>query len=80
MKKNDNIEDKIKKVIEKIRPSLQMDGGDVEYLGWDETSGTVKVTLVGMCAHCPMSGVTLKQGIETELKKEVKEVKEVVAV
>jgi len=77
---NKNIEEKIKNIIGKIRPSLQMDGGDVEFINWDEGSGTVKVSLVGMCAHCPMSGVTLKQGIEAELKKAVKGVKEVVAV
>jgi len=77
---NKNSEEKIKKIIEKIRPSLLMDGGDVEFISWDKSSGTVKVSLVGMCAHCPMSSITLKQGIENELKKSVKEVKEVIAV
>jgi Fe-S cluster biogenesis protein NfuA len=73
-------ENKIKKVLDKIRPSLQADGGDVEFIGFDEKTGIVKVRLVGMCAHCPMSRITLKQGIEEEVKKEVPEVKEVVAV
>ena len=71
-------EDKIKKILEKIRLGLQTDGGDVEFLGWEEKNGRVEVSLTGMCAHCPMSEITLKQGIETEIKKVVPEVKEVV--
>lgn len=74
------MENKIKKVLEKIRPSLQADGGDVEFVSFDEKSGVVSVRLIGMCACCPMSQITLKQGIETEIKKEVAEVKEVKAV
>ncbi|MBA3047435.1 NifU family protein [Patescibacteria group bacterium] len=74
------MEEKIKKVLEKIRPSLQADGGDVHFVNFDENSGVLKVELMGMCAHCPMSQITLKQGIEAEIKKEVPEVKEVVAV
>lgn len=73
-------EDKIEKALDKIRPSLQADGGDVEFVGFDEKTGIVKVRLVGMCAHCPMSQITLKQGIEEEVKKEVPGVKEVIAV
>jgi Fe-S cluster biogenesis protein NfuA len=73
-------EDKIKKVLDKIRPSLQMDGGDVRFVGWDEKEGIVEVRLIGMCAHCAMSSITLKQGIEAEIKKAVPEVKEVRAV
>ncbi|MFH1522656.1 MAG: NifU family protein [Patescibacteria group bacterium] len=73
-------EDKVKKALEKIRPNLQADGGDLEFLGWDEKTGKVEVSLTGHCAHCPMSEMTLKQGIEAEIKKEVPEVKEVVNV
>ena len=71
---------KIKKVLNKIRPSLQMDGGDVEFMDFDEKRGILKVKLVGHCAHCPMSQITLKQGIEAEIKKAVPEVEEVRAV
>lgn len=78
--KKDSFEDKIKKVLDKIRPSLQMDGGDVHFIGFDEKSGVLKVELMGHCAHCPMSSITLKQGIEAEIMKSVKEVKEVRAV
>lgn len=71
---------KIKKAIEKIRPALLADGGDVHFVNFDASSGTLKVELMGMCAHCPMSQITLKQGIEAEVKKAVKEVKKVIAV
>ena len=57
-----------------------MDGGDVKFVNFDEKSGVLKVELVGRCAHCPMSQITLKQGIEAEIKKTVKEVKRVDAV
>lgn len=77
---NKNVKNKIEKALEKIRPSLQMDGGDVKLVDFDDKTGIAKVQLVGMCAHCPMSQVTLKDGIEVEVKKEVKEVKEVVSV
>jgi len=73
-----NVEDKIKKAIEKVRPSLQADGGDIEFVGWYPETGIVQVQLVGMCAHCPMAQMTLKQGIEAEIKKVVPEVKEVI--
>ena len=71
---------KIEKALDKIRPTLQADGGDVKFNEFNEKTGIVKVKLVGMCAHCPMSQITLKQGIEEEIKKEVPEVKEVIAV
>lgn len=74
------MEEKIKQALKKIRPQLQADGGDVEFVGWDNKSSVVKVRLTGMCAGCPMAQMTLKQGIETEIKKEIPEVKAVVAV
>jgi len=70
----------IEKILKSIRPGLKMDGGDVELVGVDEKKGIVKVKLLGHCAHCPMSQMTLKMGIEAEIKKEVKGVKEVMAV
>jgi len=78
--KNNSIVEKIKSSLEKVRPSLQMDRGDVEFVNWNESTGIVEVRLLGMCTHCPMSQVTLKQGIEEEIKKDVPEVKEVRAV
>jgi len=79
IKKND-VEDKIKEVLEQIRPSLLMDGGDVHFVSFDKELGVVKVELMGHCAHCPMSQLTLKQGIEAEIKGTIKEVKKVVAI
>lgn len=72
------MKEKVEAVLAKIRPALQADGGDVELVGVD--GGVVKVSLRGACAGCPMSTMTLKQGIERILKEEIPEVKEVVAV
>ena len=80
MAKQMNLEKKIKAAIEQIRPSLQMDGGDVHFVDYDVKSGLLKVELMGHCAHCPMSSITLKQGIEAEIRKAVPEVKEVKAI
>jgi Fe-S cluster biogenesis protein NfuA len=70
----------IEQILNDIRPSIQMDGGDVELVEVDEKTGIVKVKLVGHCAHCPMATITLKQGIEATLKKALPQIKEVVAV
>ncbi len=59
----------VQAVLEKIRPSLQADGGDVELVAVEE--GVVKVRLKGACAGCPMSQMTLKNGIEKLLKREI---------
>ena len=72
------MQDKVKEVLDKVRPALQRDGGNVELV--EISDGTVKVKLTGACAGCPMSTMTLKNGIERILKQEVPEVKEVVAV
>lgn len=71
--------EKVEKALEKIRPSLQMDGGDVELVDVTE-DGIVKVKLTGACRGCPMSQLTLKMGIEKSLKKDIPEIKEVQAV
>ena len=68
----------IETAIEKVRPSLQADGGDIELVSVDE-DGTVTVKLTGACHGCPMSQMTLKQGVETFLKKEIPEITEVVS-
>ena len=65
--------------LDKVRPFLQRDGGDVELVSIED-DGTVKVRLKGACGGCPMANQTLKNGIEKVLKEEVKEVKEVVSV
>jgi Fe-S cluster biogenesis protein NfuA len=71
--------DKVEAALNKIKPSLQADGGDVELV--EVTSeGVVKVKLTGACGGCPMSQMTLKAGIERVIKQEVPDVKEVIAV
>ena len=67
------MKEKVQAVIEKIRPMLQADGGDVELVDVED-SGVVKVRLQGACAGCPRSQMTLKSGIERLLKQEIPEV------
>ena len=73
------LREKIEGALDKVRPSLQADGGDVELVDVDE-DGVVKVRLQGACAGCPMSQMTLKQGIEKILKQNVPEIDHVEAV
>ena len=70
------MKEKVEAVLDKIRPSLEADGGSVELVGVKD--GIVTVKLTGACAGCPMSQMTLKNGIERILRQEVPEVKEVV--
>lgn len=70
------MKEKVQAVLDKIRPALQRDGGDVELISVDD-KGVVKVRLQGACAGCPMSQMTLRNGIERVLKQELPEVKAV---
>lgn len=72
------MKEKVEAALQKVRPALQADGGDVELVDVT-TDGVVKVRLTGACGGCPMSQMTLKMGIEKVLKEEVPEVKEVVS-
>ncbi len=72
------MKEKVQAAIEKIRPMLQADGGDVELVSIED--GIVNVKLQGACAGCPMSQMTLKNGIERVLKQEIPEVKSVESV
>ena len=73
------MKEKIEIALDKIRPSLMADGGNVELV--DVTSdGVVKVRLTGACGGCPMSQMTLKQGVERVIREEVPGINEVVAV
>ncbi len=73
------MEDKIRAVLDKVRPNLQADGGDVELVEVG-SDGVVKVRLKGACHGCPMSQMTLKRGIENAIKAEVPGVTSVVGV
>jgi Fe-S cluster biogenesis protein NfuA len=69
------MKDKIEEVLNEIRPALQADGGDVEFIDFHE--GIVTVRMTGACGNCPMSMMTLKQGIEARMKAAIPEVQAV---
>jgi Fe-S cluster biogenesis protein NfuA len=71
--------EEVKNTLEEIRPVLQADGGDLEFVELTD-DGVVKLRLTGACGHCPMSIMTLKMGIEKRLKERVPGVKEVIGV
>ena len=70
------MKERVEKILDQIRPSLQFDGGDVELVEVSE-DGIVKVKLTGACGSCPFATMTLKAGIERILKQEIPEIKEV---
>jgi len=73
------MKEKVQQALNKVRPALQADGGDVELVEVGE-DGIIKVRLTGACGGCPMSQLTLKMGIERILKKEIPEIKSVESV
>jgi Fe-S cluster biogenesis protein NfuA len=75
-----DFKEKVKKIIEEIRPQLQADGGDIDLVEADMKTGIVKVSLAGKCRYCPMASFTLERLVEKRLKDEIKEVKEVINV
>ena len=75
--KSDNFKKEIQKALAKVRPALKAHGGNVRFVSADKKKGLVQVKLQGMCVGCPMAEITLKEGIQDFLKKEVKEVKKV---
>lgn len=72
--------EKVEAALNDLRKPLQMDGGDVELVDVNEENGVVKVKLTGACSSCPMSQMTLKMGIEQNLKEKIPEITEVVSV
>ncbi len=78
--KTASLTERVQEIIEKIRPLLQADGGDIELVSVDEPTGVVSVRLQGACKGCPGAAMTLKMGVERHLKEHVPEVTEVVAV
>jgi Fe-S cluster biogenesis protein NfuA len=74
----EEMRERVEATLEKIRPSLQADGGDVELVGVD--GGVVTLRLTGACGSCPMSTLTLRMGVERLLKKDVPEMTQLVAV
>ena len=76
MKNEKNIEARIIEVLDKVRPYLQNDGGDVQFKRFE--NGVVYVSLVGACSNCPMAAMTLQDGVESALVSEIPEVIKVV--
>ena len=74
----ETVEERVKKVLEEIRPRLQADGGDIGLVGIE--NGVVRVKLKGACAGCPMSTMTIQWGVERYLKSRIPEVESVQAV
>ena len=72
------MEDKVTKVLDAIRPGLQMDGGDIELVGVE--GGVVKVRLTGACSGCPMSMMTLQMGVERAIRREIPDIVKVESV
>ena len=74
----ESIEKRVQKVLEEIKPQIQADGGNIELVAVENL--IVKVRLTGACAGCPMSAITLKQGVERLIKERVPEIQKVEAV
>jgi Fe-S cluster biogenesis protein NfuA len=72
--------EKILEVLDSIRPAIQADGGDVELVAFREEDGVVEVRLLGACESCPISMMTLREGIERRLRSSVPGIMEVTAV
>lgn len=75
---SETIEKKVHEALAEIKPQIQADGGDIELVAIENE--TVKVRLRGACVGCPMSALTLKQGVERLIKARVPEIKSVIAV
>ena len=75
---SETLEKKVQKALDEIRPNIQADGGDIQFVAVEK--GVVKVRLQGHCVGCPMSAMTLKQGVEAHLKRKVPEVVKVESV
>ncbi len=71
------MKEKVIKILDKIRPSLQADGGDIELVRVDEKEGIVDIRLKGRCVNCPMAKMTFEHGIDAAIKREIKDVKKV---
>jgi Fe-S cluster biogenesis protein NfuA len=74
----ESIQKRVQSALDEIRPQIQLDGGDVELVAVEKQ--TVKVRLTGHCAGCPMSAMTLKNGVEVLIKERVPEIQKVEAV
>lgn len=65
------MENEVRSVLDEIRPAIQSDGGDIELVAVDESTGVVTVRLLGACVGCGLAGITLKAGVERTLKSKI---------
>lgn len=72
------MKEQIEKALDSIRPTLRADGGDIQLVSVED--GIVKVRLTGACGSCPMSQMTMTEGVERAIKKAVPEIKKVIAI
>lgn len=72
--------EQLNKILDKVRPALERDGGDLKLVSYDKKKGIVEIKLQGACAHCPLADVTLKHIIQAEIQAQMPGVKEVRAV
>lgn len=72
-----SIRHRVEVILEKLRPYLQIDGGDVEFVRFEEDTQTLVLHLLGNCTHCPMALMTLRGGIERFILKDIPEIRRV---
>lgn len=72
-----DVKERVESALETVRPYLMEDGGDVEFVRYEAESGVIEVRLLGMCASCPMSIMTLRAGIERVVLKAVPEARRI---
>ncbi|CAA9457437.1 MAG: hypothetical protein AVDCRST_MAG37-3245 [uncultured Rubrobacteraceae bacterium] len=75
-----NMRSRIERALDKVRPALKADGGDARVVECDETSGRVSIEMLGACGGCPLSQLDFVYAIETLIRREVPEVRDIVAV
>ena len=76
----DNMRSRIEKALDKVRPALKADGGDARIVECDETTGSVSIEMLGACGGCPLSQLDFVYAIESLIRREVPEVRDIVAV
>jgi Fe-S cluster biogenesis protein NfuA len=75
-----SVDDRIRAVLEQIRPAVQADGGDVEFVSVDESTRTAQVRFRGTCVGCPSLPLTLKGGVERAIRSQVPEIDKVISI
>jgi Fe-S cluster biogenesis protein NfuA len=80
MKEKGDMRSRVQEALDKVRPALKADGGDARIVACDEKSGTVSIQMLGACKGCPLSQLDFSYAIESLIRRDVPEVREIVAV